>query len=90
MIVEASNGNWVDQKQSTDSRYSYIYTKRIGARHGKKTNDGGNAFTNLAFFDGHVGLYPTYPISLHEKGSGNDNALVDFYRDTIFYLARQR
>jgi len=90
MIVEASNGNWVDQKQSTDARYSYIYTKRIGGRHGKKTADGGNAFTNLAFFDGHVGLYPTLPISLHQKGSGNENALVDFYQETIFYLLRQK
>jgi len=89
MIVEAANGNWVDQKQSTDPRYSYIYTKRFGARHGKKTADGGNAFTNLAFFDGHVGLFPTYPISLHQQGSGNDNALLDFYRETIFYLGRQ-
>jgi prepilin-type processing-associated H-X9-DG protein len=89
MLVEAANGNWVDQKVSTDPRYTYIFTKRLGARHGKKTVDGGNAYTNFAFFDGHVGLYPTDPLSRHSKGTGSDNALIDYYTETIFYLGRQ-
>ncbi len=90
MIVEAANPNWVDQKPSTDPRYGYIYLKRMGARHGRKTADGGNAYTNLAFFDGHVALYPTLPFVGKQKGGGSDNALTDFYRETIFYLTRQR
>jgi len=87
LLVEACNGNWVDQKVSTV--YSYIFTKRIGARHGKKTADGANAYTNLAFFDGHVALFPTEPLSRHQQGNGTDNALVDLHQETIFYLGCQ-
>lgn len=35
--------------------------KFIAGRHGSKTSDGKNAFTNVAYFDGHVGLIPTAP-----------------------------
>jgi len=92
MIVEASNGNWVDQKASTDARYaSYIFLARLGARHGKKTADGANAYTNFAFFDGHVGLFATEPYTHHNNNNtGTDNMLVDYYRDTIFYLSKQK
>jgi prepilin-type processing-associated H-X9-DG protein len=31
-----------------------MYLRRIGARHGKKTVDGLNAFLNICYFDGHV------------------------------------
>ncbi len=51
MIVEASNPNWLDQ---TKSAFGNFNCRRLGARHGKKTADGYNAFTNFAFFDGHV------------------------------------
>jgi prepilin-type N-terminal cleavage/methylation domain-containing protein/prepilin-type processing-associated H-X9-DG protein len=87
MIVEACNGNWVDQKVSTV--YPTIFTKRLGARHGKKTADGANAWTNFAFCDGHVQLYATEPFTRHQQGSGTDNALVDFHQETIFYLGNQ-
>jgi hypothetical protein len=88
MIVEACDSNWVDQKVSPVN--ANIYLQRLGARHGKKTADGLNAFTNFAFFDGHVGLYATEPYTHKTIGSGSDNALVDYYRETIFYLSRQR
>ena len=87
-VVEAANGNWVDQKASVNPRYAaYIFLARLGARHGKVTADGANAFTNMAFFDGHVALYPTEPFT---RKSGTDNALIDFYRDTIFYINKQK
>jgi len=91
MIVEASNGNWVDQKASPDPRYAAtVFLARLGARHGKKSADGANAWTNFAFFDGHVGLYETAQYTKKNKnGTGTDNMLVDFYRDTIFYLRNQ-
>jgi prepilin-type N-terminal cleavage/methylation domain-containing protein/prepilin-type processing-associated H-X9-DG protein len=88
MVVEAANGNWVDQKPSTDPKYaSYIFLARLGARHGKVTSDGANAFTNFAFFDGHVGLYPTEP---YTHKSGTDNALIDYYSETVFYRTKQK
>jgi prepilin-type processing-associated H-X9-DG protein len=93
MLVEASNPNWLDQAPS--SRYPSIYLKRIGARHGKKTADGANAFTNLAFFDGHVDLFPTErftkqaPAGTPGAASGGDNMCVAMYRDTIFYVSKQ-
>jgi prepilin-type N-terminal cleavage/methylation domain-containing protein len=96
MVVEAGNPNFYDQTVST--RYPHISAKRLGARHGKKTSDGANAFWNLAFFDGHVALYPTdkfsrmlsgAEVSLYQ-GASNDNALVAFYQETIFFLNKQK
>jgi len=55
-----------------------------------KTADGANAWTNFAFFDGHVSLYPTEPYSRRQASGGNDNALIDYWSDTIFYLKNQR
>jgi len=69
----------------------------MAARHGKKTADGAQAFTNLAFFDGHVGFYETKPftrtltaqeISAY-GGATPDNGLVASYRETIFYINKQ-
>jgi len=92
MIVEASNNNWMDQSANGN-----ILLKRLGARHGKKTSDGLNAFTNFAFFDSHVGLYPTKdftgacPRNPAPPGAANpDNMLIWYTRDTIFYLTRQK
>jgi prepilin-type N-terminal cleavage/methylation domain-containing protein len=87
MIVEACDSNWVDQKN--DGPFAYIYLKRLGARHGKKTADGANAYTNFAFFDGHVGSYATEPYT-RKSPNANDNSLIDYYRETIFYLSREK
>jgi prepilin-type N-terminal cleavage/methylation domain-containing protein/prepilin-type processing-associated H-X9-DG protein len=84
MIVEAANNNWMDQTQNGN-----IWLKRLGARHGQKTADKMNAYTNFAFFDGHVALYPTSDYT-HVSKSNNDNALIDYYQGTIFYLNKQR
>jgi prepilin-type processing-associated H-X9-DG protein len=88
MIVEAATPNWMDQKAS--SKDAKLLLPRIGARHGKKTADGLNARTNLAFFDGHVALYDTLPFTRAAKSKSNDNALLDMYSETIFYLNKQR
>jgi prepilin-type processing-associated H-X9-DG protein len=37
----------------------FFSPKFIAARHGKRTTDGKNAFTNVAYFDGHVAPMPT-------------------------------
>jgi prepilin-type N-terminal cleavage/methylation domain-containing protein/prepilin-type processing-associated H-X9-DG protein len=93
MIIEACDTNYPDQKQS--SKYPNVYLRRLGARHGKRTADGANAYTNLAFFDGHVALYPTEPYTrLCPKGvagkSSTDNSLIAYTQETIFYLGKQR
>jgi prepilin-type N-terminal cleavage/methylation domain-containing protein/prepilin-type processing-associated H-X9-DG protein len=89
MIVESADSNWFDQTQS--SKYPGVYLRRMGARHGKRTADGANAYTNLAFFDGHVGLYPSAPFAKQGSSTGTpDNSLIDFYQGTIFFVNKQR
>jgi prepilin-type N-terminal cleavage/methylation domain-containing protein/prepilin-type processing-associated H-X9-DG protein len=90
MIIEAADTNWFDQAQSQN--YPNIYLKRLGARHGKKTSDGANAYTNFAFFDGHISLYPTEPYTRKSPNSGStaDNSLIDYYRETVFFLNKQQ
>jgi prepilin-type N-terminal cleavage/methylation domain-containing protein/prepilin-type processing-associated H-X9-DG protein len=82
MIVEATNPNWYDQTASTSQ--PSLYLRRLGARHGKKTADGRNAYTNFAFFDGHVGLYPTAPYQTPQWNTDN------YWSETIFWLSRQK
>lgn len=78
MIAEAANSNWYDQGAST--KYPTMFLTRIGARHGQKTLDGANAYTNLAFFDGHVALIPTAPLETPV------NQLDNLTSGTIFYI----
>jgi prepilin-type N-terminal cleavage/methylation domain-containing protein/prepilin-type processing-associated H-X9-DG protein len=79
MLVESSNPNWYDQ---TD--VGGLKLRRLGARHGQKTADKRNAYTNFAFFDGHVGLYPTLPL---QGGIGD---LKKITRETIFFVRQQK
>ena len=61
MIVEAADQNWWDQTQSKQYPND-CWLRRLGARHGKKHGpDGIYAYTNFAFFDGHVELYDVEP-----------------------------
>lgn len=62
MLAEASCMDWITQTKSTDSNGVAHFAPRLGARHGNRTKDGTNAFTNFAFMDGHVELFPTEPI----------------------------
>ena len=47
MVVEAADPNWVDQTATSEPNGKTFYIRRIGARHGRKTADGYNAFTNV-------------------------------------------
>jgi prepilin-type N-terminal cleavage/methylation domain-containing protein/prepilin-type processing-associated H-X9-DG protein len=94
MIVEASNTNWMDQGQAS-TRYPDIRLKRLGARHGKRNARGSDAFTNFAFFDGHVGLFNSEDYSKEVTdpmygGSNPDNGLVKYVTGTVFYLNKQK
>ena len=81
MIVEASDQNWYNQ---ADPSGKNNWLPRLGARHGKKTADGLNAWTNMAFFDGHVGLYESK--NFENPKDQMDNQV----RDVIFYVNKQK
>ncbi len=85
MLVEASNTNFYDQ---TASGTPPLNMRRLAARHGKKTADGRNAFTNLAFFDGHVGLYPS--IDFQTPPAGSSFPADKFHTETIFWVGNQK
>jgi prepilin-type N-terminal cleavage/methylation domain-containing protein/prepilin-type processing-associated H-X9-DG protein len=89
MLVEASNNNWHDQNNKVSPPYEPQHLRRLGARHGKKTKDGLNAFTNFAFFDGHVSLFPSERFQ-KKHPTQNDNMLEEMTKETIFYLRQQR
>jgi len=63
MMVEAADQNWWDQTAST--KYpNDCFLRRLGARHGKAHGpDGIFAFSNFAFFDGHVELLDVKPFA---------------------------
>jgi prepilin-type N-terminal cleavage/methylation domain-containing protein/prepilin-type processing-associated H-X9-DG protein len=93
LLIEACEPNWPDQTAST--KYPNIYLKRLGARHGKRTGDGANAYTNFAFFDGHVSTYPSEPYTrLCPPGvagaASSDNSLIAYSQETIFFIGKQR
>jgi prepilin-type processing-associated H-X9-DG protein len=85
LLVEASNPNFYDPAVVIPN----CYMRRLGARHGKKTADGRNAYTNFAFFDGHVGLFPTEPFQKQPQ-SGQASWTENIYRETIFFVKQQR
>jgi prepilin-type N-terminal cleavage/methylation domain-containing protein/prepilin-type processing-associated H-X9-DG protein len=93
MIVEAADQNWYDQKPST--RYPGNFLKRLGARHGQRTPEsggkwpGGNAFTNFAFFDGHVALYPSKTFQNQNGDITKDDEPDLQVKDVIFYVNKQ-
>jgi prepilin-type N-terminal cleavage/methylation domain-containing protein/prepilin-type processing-associated H-X9-DG protein len=65
MLVEAADPNWMNQPTVPTVSGTDSYTLlRIGARHGQKTANGMNAYTNIAFVDGHVAMFPTRPMAL--------------------------
>jgi prepilin-type N-terminal cleavage/methylation domain-containing protein/prepilin-type processing-associated H-X9-DG protein len=86
MIVEASNNNWYDQNPGLRGGVPIptINLRRLGARHGKKTGDGLNAWTNMAFFDGHVTLYPS------ERFQNPKDMMDNQYVEVIFYINKQK
>jgi prepilin-type N-terminal cleavage/methylation domain-containing protein/prepilin-type processing-associated H-X9-DG protein len=82
MLVEAADNNWYDQSAST--KYpTTVFLRRLGARHGHKTSDGANAYTNMAFFDGHVAMFATAPFE------NPVNLLDKLTHETIFYINNQ-
>jgi len=84
MLVESSNPNWYDQA-APPAPIPEMHLRRLGARHGKKTADGYNAYTNFAFFDGHVGLYATLQYQMPATFPADK-----WFRETIFWVGNQK
>jgi prepilin-type N-terminal cleavage/methylation domain-containing protein/prepilin-type processing-associated H-X9-DG protein len=97
MIVEASDINWHDQNSPGKvgnidlSPPNSQRLNRLGARHGKKTANGLNAWTNFAFFDGHVALYPSeiFQVDRFPTINYNDHNLENLVTETVFYINKQ-
>jgi prepilin-type N-terminal cleavage/methylation domain-containing protein len=86
MVAEATDPNWVDQTQTTMPNGESRYIRRIAARHGRKTADGYDAYTNVCYFDAHVELKETHPISSVDP---EDDSTFRESSGFIIYLNRQ-
>ena len=84
MLVEASNPNFYNPGTNPN-----FLMPRLAARHGTRTADKHNAYTNFAFFDGHVAMYPTAPFQTMPM-SGLGMTTQGFYRETIFFVSQQK
>jgi prepilin-type N-terminal cleavage/methylation domain-containing protein/prepilin-type processing-associated H-X9-DG protein len=67
MFIEADSFNWTDQSAS-DPKNPNIDVVQLAARHGNKSPDKQNAYTNIAFMDGHVGFFATAPLTTQIAG----------------------
>ena len=70
MVVESGSLNWLLNGNSGNGQPIIGTTPingeipgmpALAARHGQVSRNGNNAYTNIAFFDGHVELLPTQP-----------------------------
>ena len=71
MLIECSSNNFDNASQGAalaSSSTGRFQVPRLAGRHGDVVNQGRDAETNIAFFDGHVSRYGTEPFS--EKGFG--------------------
>lgn len=95
MLLEAggTNNPWTTSGAYTVRGFKYTVT-RVSARHGQRFNtatngttvvNGSDAYTNFAFFDGHVALYPSFPLFTNEFFSSPNN----WVGDPVVNLAKQ-
>jgi prepilin-type processing-associated H-X9-DG protein len=73
MVLESTSQNWCYQLEGNaePSSDGPIVLPRLGARHGQKTASGFQAYTNLAFFDGHVATFPTAQLTTAKTGTSD-------------------
>jgi prepilin-type N-terminal cleavage/methylation domain-containing protein/prepilin-type processing-associated H-X9-DG protein len=76
MIAEAAYMNWMMGSTGFKPASSTVngetqWMTPLAARHGKRSANGNNGYTNMAFFDGHVALLDTQPINDYvDKSTG--------------------
>jgi prepilin-type processing-associated H-X9-DG protein len=95
MVAEAAGINWVmggtgytPNKVTTAGEDNWM--PGLAARHGKGPNRR-HAWANIAFFDGHVSLMETKPISTYVDGNGQGGAtLIPQSVGVVFTINRAR
>jgi prepilin-type N-terminal cleavage/methylation domain-containing protein/prepilin-type processing-associated H-X9-DG protein len=86
MMVEAVSYNWYNVLQPVPAANPALVVTELSARHGEKTRDGLDAYANFAFFDGHVALLSTYPLTRNAVDSAAERQA---YPGMIFFLNQQ-
>jgi prepilin-type processing-associated H-X9-DG protein len=92
MLGEAANVNWASNGANAAGTApgGYICNQpRLGARHGQLSTNKCNAYTNFAFFDGHVALFPTQPIEDLTVNGKVGNLAMYPASGTVFVLCNQ-
>ena len=87
MLVESVSYNWYNVPGGVPAANPAIVLPELSARHGQMTRDGFDAYANFAFFDGHVALLPTYPMS--RDAYNNYAPLTQFYPGFALFLNAQ-
>jgi len=95
MVAEAAGINWVmggpgymPAKVTTDGEDNWM--PGLAARHGKGPNRR-HAWANIAFFDGHVTMMETKPISTYVDGTGQGGgSLIPQSVGVVFTINRAR
>jgi prepilin-type N-terminal cleavage/methylation domain-containing protein/prepilin-type processing-associated H-X9-DG protein len=93
MVVEGSSLNWISNGSVTNPLNGKTeYMSRIAGRHGQKTDNGTNAYTNIAFFDGHVALLATAPLDYYTDSvaGGGDQAIPASLEGVVFTLGKDQ
>jgi prepilin-type processing-associated H-X9-DG protein len=79
MIAEAAYLNWMLGGTGFSPVNNIVngesmWVTCLAARHGKRSSNGNNAMTNIAFFDGHVATLDTKPIEDYVDANGKGGA----------------
>lgn len=93
MVVEASSLNWISNGATVNPITGETgYMARLAARHGQKSDRGCNAYTNIAFFDGHVTLVATQPLDYYidSTGAGGDQVIPVSLQRVVFTLGQDQ
>jgi prepilin-type N-terminal cleavage/methylation domain-containing protein/prepilin-type processing-associated H-X9-DG protein len=85
MIVEANNNNFYDQADPVPGHIM----RRLAARHGQKHDSGREAYTNFAFFDGHVAMYDSQLFDQNKLAPSGKGGFYHIKRETIGTLNEQ-
>lgn len=86
MLVEGQANNI---RNPGSGAYAGDRMPRLNAPHGQKTKDGKEAWTNMAFFDGHVVLEPSIRFDVDDPNTTVDYGFDPFHTDTIGELGNQ-
>jgi prepilin-type N-terminal cleavage/methylation domain-containing protein/prepilin-type processing-associated H-X9-DG protein len=104
MIAEASSPQWLLEGNGgpknpppapaapkvTYTNGESMYLCTIAARHGQVSSNGNNAFTNIAFFDGHVSSFATQPVADYFNGTAGGAPVIPQALGVVFTLSQDQ